>query len=177
MATFRGLNLQHIKDRLKNPVPNPHWETMLKELLADKSNGKLMGPFEAPPNWGVECVAVPGHPVQPLREKEVFAAVCFAVEQTGKIRRCEDFRRSHHNSLVSVVDKPHHHDIETYVDIIRHYHAIGFASPTVWGQDLDAAYRQIPVFPDAMAFTVLITPMGPTLWRHTACPFGAAASV
>ena len=76
-----------------------------------------------------------------------------------------------------MVDKPHHHDIETYIDIIRHYHEKGFACPTIWGQDLDAAYRQIPVLPDAMAFTVLVTPEGPTLWRHTACPFGAAASV
>ena len=177
MATFQSLNLQHIRERLKRPVPSPHWETMLNELLADKANGKLCGPFAAPTNWGVTCVAVSGHPLQQLQEKEVYAAVCFAVEQTGKVRRCEDFRRSYHNSLVEVADKPHHHDIQTYVDMIRHYHDLGFACPTIWGQDLDAAYRQIPVAPDAMAFTVLITPWGPTLWRHTACPFGAAASV
>ena len=177
MATFRGLNLQHVQKRMRKPVPSPHWQTMLDELLADKANGKLMGPFEAPEHWGITCVAVSGHPLQSLHEKEVFAAVCFAVEQTGKVRRCEDFRRSFHNSLVVVSDKPHHHDLSTYVDVIRHYHELGFACPTVWGQDLDAAYRQVPVLPDAMAFTLLVTPWGPTLWRHTACPFGAAASV
>ena len=47
----------------------------------------------------------------------------------------------------------------------------------VWCQDLWAAYRQFPVQVPNHAFALLLTPSGPTLWRHGVPPFGAASSV
>ena len=46
-----------------------------------------------------------------------------------------------------------------------------------WCQDLAAAYRQFPVRNPAHGYTVLLTPAGPTLWRHNSLCFGATGSV
>ena len=150
---------------------------MLDELLDEKKKGRLDGPFTAPRQWGVECCAVQGHELQPLPSDCAFAALCFAVEQGEKVRRCDDYRRSFHNSTIQTSDVPHGHDLDTYISVMKRYHELQVVNPVIWGQDLDAAYRQIPVRPDADAFTILQTEDGPTLWRHAAAPFGATASV
>eukprot|EP00438_Fugacium_kawagutii_P009053 Skav200345 [mRNA] locus=scaffold2819:30500:32006:- [translate_table: standard] len=49
--------------------------------------------------------------------------------------------------------------------------------PVVWGHDLDAAYRQVPLRPSPHSYTILPTPHGATLWKHRATPFGAVAAV
>ena len=177
LETFKELNTHHLRERLKTNRPSQHWEKMLAELLEEKRKGRLDGPFRAPSSWKVQTVPVDGPPLVDLDGDEAFAAVCFAVTQSDKVRRCEDYRRSYHNSLIETTDTPHHHSLEAYVDLIKAYKQCGVESPCIWIQDLDAAYRQIPVLPDRMAYTVLVTPDGPTLWRHAAAHFGATASV
>ena len=51
-------------------------------------------------------------------------------------------------------------------------------TPTGRGDALGpGAYRQIPARPGDTAYTMLVLPSGPSLWRHKATPFGAVASV
>ena len=95
-----------------------------------------------------------------------------------KVRRCEDYRRSFHNDTVEAFDVPPHDDIGVYVyvSLIRHLAAEGeFAM--IWAQDLHSAYRQYPVADPSHCYVVVMTPDGPTLWRHRVMPFGATASV
>ena len=49
--------------------------------------------------------------------------------------------------------------------------------PRVWGHDHDGAYRQLPLDDPSVAYVLLITPDGPTLWHHHVLLFGSAASV
>lgn len=91
---FAELNFGHIHDRVRRCTPSPHWPTMLTEILQEKSNGKLHGPFSAPASWTVATTSVAGHDMSPPPTPAVHAAVCFAVEQGNKVRRCEDFRHS-----------------------------------------------------------------------------------
>ena len=108
---------------------------------------------------------------------DLYAAMSFAIIQTDekgeiKVRRGEDWRRSHHNSTVLASDVPTHHFIEDFVDMARRLHDDG-EIPQVLGHDLLNAYRQTPA--ECSAF--LYIDGGRTLWFHHAMCFGAAASV
>lgn len=50
-------------------------------------------------------------------------------------------------------------------------------SPVLWGHDLLAAYRQLPLREPGHSVSVLITPSGPMAWRHRSLSFGATGSV
>lgn len=117
-----------------------------------------------------------GGELPPLPEGPCFAACSFAVVQCDKVRRCEDFRRSAHNMTVRAADSPLHHDIEVYLQAIRFAFGMG-CTPLVWGHDLQAAYRQLPVSQPGHCVSLLMTPSGPSIWRHRALPFGAIGSV
>ena len=177
MSKFHELNKAYVKDKLQKPKPSAHWRTMLDELLQDKAKGRVQGPFLAPASWQLQTVGVEGHPCQPPPTEEVYPALCFAVEQHDKVRRCEDFRRSFHNSTVAVDDCPHHHDLDLYIKLLQRLQAYDAGTPMIWGEDLDSAYRQLPVRPDPYCYTMLVVDTGVTLWRHTAAPFGATAAV
>ena len=174
--TFLKVNKDHITSRIKSRHVDKHWEVMLDEILADRDKGKISGPYRAPLDWPFPSVSVKGLPLLPLPEGPMGVAMSFSVEQADKIRRCEDYRRSYHNSTIRAGDSPHHHSIEGYAELSR-YWAQRCGSSLTWAHDLDAAYRQIPVKNPQMAFVALVTPMGPTLWRHNALCFGATASV
>ena len=173
---FKTLNHQYITKKLQRRPIDPHWETLLEELLQEKAAGRLSGPHKAPPQWPTYTVGVKGHPTLDLPTSEVMAAVCFSVVQSDKIRRCEDFRRSFHNSTLQAEDVPTHHNIDSYVHLCKHFGRNNVPSE-LWTHDLDAAYRQFPVQDRSVAYTVLFTPAGPTLWCHGALCFGASASV
>ena len=177
LGEFHARNIEYVRLKLNSRHPSRFWKVMLDELLTDKEKGRVQGPFQAPDDWHVKTVGVSGHPCLPLPTEHAYAAVCFAVEQQDKIRRCEDFRRSWHNATVHTHDVPHHHDIHTYVELMKEFTQHGAHGLSLWSQDLDAAYRQLPISVDSYSYTILHTPAGPTLWRHAAAPFGAAASV
>ena len=174
---FCALNKAYVTDKLRKAVPSEHWETMLQELQDEVFKGRAEGLLQAPPDWGVTLPETEaGEPSRPPTTR-AWAAMCFAVVQSDKVRRCEDYRRSFHNSTIQASDTPHYGDVEGYVATIQHLQSGGFTDVQIWGQDLAGAYRQIPVKPSEDPYTILIVPKGPTLWRHRATPFGAVASV
>ena len=174
--TFLKVNKEHIFARIKSKQVDQHWEVMLDEILADKERGKLSGPYRAPADWPFPTVSVRGLPLLALPSGPIGVATSFSVVQADKIRRCEDYRRSYHNATIKASDSPYHHSISSYAELSK-YWVRSCGSSLTWAQDLDAAYRQIPVKNPQMAYVALTTPMGPTLWRHNALCFGATASV
>ena len=178
MPDFEKANRNYMLTKINTATPSPHWKPMLEELLADRAKGRVEGPLQAPSEWGVLFKPVQGMELSPAPTQKAFAAVCFAVVQMGKIRRCEDFRRSRHNETVTAEDSPAYTDVEQYIGLVQRLKEMNKGRPAIWLQDLEeGACRQVPVEPGADSYTVLVMPDGPTLWRHKSAPFGAAASV
>ena len=185
LESFRRLNANHAQERLRKPRIDEEWQVMLAEIMTEVNEGRMEGPFEAPASWSRKTVAVAGSPgfqaLLPLPDAEPCIAWAFSVVQEGsdgkrKVRRCEDYRRSFHNDTVEAFDTPPHDDISVYVSMIRHLRFTGRLA-FIWAQDLESAYRQYPVAEPAHCYVVVMTPDGPTLWRHRVMPFGATASV
>ena len=154
-------------------------DTMLDELLKERDQGKILGPFASFTDWPKQCVGVPDRTdvtLLPNSWTHCPTAVCFSVVQSDKIRRCEDYRRGHHNSTIGATDIPHHHDIGAYVSMASWFQAQSHPAH-IWAHDLKSAYRQFPIQEPWHGFTLLFTPHGPTLWQHQALMFGATASV
>ena len=183
MEVFSRLNSEYVQDRLRNSRLDQHWQHMLQEVIHEVQAGKMEGPFVGPAHWPKQTVGVPSHGMSRIQHPsgDCFVAKAFGVAQTGadgklKIRRCEDYRRSFHNSTIQVGDRPEHDDIEVYISVLRRAHARGLR-PQIWCQDFSDAYRAYPVSDPCQAYLLLGTPAGPTLWRHRALPFGSTASV
>lgn len=174
---FHQFNAQYVKQKLENATPSLHWLPMLEELLEEEKKGRVEGPLQAPHDWGVRFPAVQGATLRPAPTEHARAAMCFAVVQSDKVRRCEDYRRSSHNATVLAYDCPHYNDVECYAALVRRLQTLDQGTAMVWGQDLAGAYRQLPVEPGGDTYTLLFLPDGPSLWRHRAAPFGAVASV
>ena len=81
-ATFASANLQHTRSRVHQPGHDSHWQTMLDELLVEKTKGRLAGPFAAPTAWNVTMLSVPGHDLQPLGSQDIRAAFSLLSSQT-----------------------------------------------------------------------------------------------
>ena len=177
LSVFHRVNKRYVLTKLRQNYVDEHWQPMLDEILEDRSKGRLEGPFEAPEDWPRPSVAPPGEALLKLPDKEMFAAFCFSVSQHDKIRRCEDYRRSHHNETVCVKDIPHHDTIDAYARLAFWWLSHQDTPVAIWAHDLDSAYRQIGVRRPQYAYVVLQTPSGPMIFRHTAMCFGATASV
>ena len=149
---------------------------MQQELLEELRLGRLEGPFETPSWWPRSSARLHGIPLVPLTNEDIYVAFCFSVKQEDKIRRCEDYRRSFHNSTIEAYDSVPHDDIQKYVELARAYSQQSSLCK-FWAQDLASAYRQFPVKHPEDCYTVLNTPSGPLLFRHRALPFGSSASV
>ncbi len=177
IETFQIANQSYVHQRLRQASVDEHWEPMLQELLDDRSKGRLEGPFRAPPDWPIETIGIPGEQLLAAPEGPVFAAFCFSVLQSDKIRRCEDHRRSHHNSTIAVSDVPHHDNIDAYVRLAMWWLDKCPDPVQVWAHDLDSAYRQLGLRDQTFAYVIINTPAGAMLFRHTALCFGSTASV
>ncbi|CAE6943486.1 unnamed protein product [Symbiodinium sp. CCMP2592] len=182
---FQSLNEHHVRERLTRHRVDDEWETMLSEVITEVRAGRMEGPFRAPPGWKQETVPVAGvdgfEVLSDCPDLRPCIAWAFSVVQEGsdgkrKVRRCEDYRRSFHNDTVQAFDIPPHDDIGVYVSMVRHLHASGEFG-MIWAQDLHSAYRQYPVRSPSHCYVIVMTPDGPTLWRHRVMPFGATASV
>ena len=149
---------------------------MLDELKTELKLGRLEGPFQSPSWWPKPSIHLEGHTLQPAPEGIMTAAFCFSVCQHQKIRRCEDHRRSFHNSTVRVGDVPPHEDITVYTNLARSFMSDGFPT-AAWAQDLNSAYRQFPAKSTDHTYTILCCPDGPLVFRHCALSFGSTASV
>ena len=177
LDVFERTNQTYLHQKLRQGFVDEHRQVMLEELLADRAQGRLEGPFRAPSEWPIPSAGIPGETLLPAPTGRVCAAVCFSVCQSDKIRRCEDYRRSFHNATISAPDVPHHDDISVYVQLSKWWRQSTSEEIGIWAHDLDAAYRQLGVRDTSFAYVVLITPGGPLLFRHTALCFGSSASV
>ncbi|CAE7654513.1 Dnmt3b [Symbiodinium sp. CCMP2592] len=183
-SVFAKLNRQHVRERAARPRPDPEWQTMLSEVLQERDKGLLEGPFEAHPDWGFQAVGPSTSDkadLLPMTSEVAYAAFAFSVVQEGsdnrrKVRRCEDYRRSHHNDTVRAFDKPPHDTVDTYVRIVRAWASL-HQDAQVWCQDMMSAYRQYPVQEPTHAYMLLQLPHGVSVWRHRVLPFGSAPSV
>ena len=135
---FAELNVQHVKERLRRPRLDAEWSAMLAEVLEEKQAGRIEGPFEAHPSWGFESVSPDPtlHALLPMPSGPAYAAFAFSVIQEGsdgrrKVRRCEDYRRSLHNSTILAFDKPPHDTVDTYLRVIRFFAAAGIPAQ-IW---------------------------------------------
>ena len=130
--TFARLNDTYVRDRMQRDRLGPEWRHMLHEVLQEVASGRMEGPFQGPEHWPRKTVGVPSHGLrtQPMPLGDCFVARAFSVVQTGangqrKVRRCEDYRRSHRNSTISVRDRPKHDDIGVYVETVRRARRLG----------------------------------------------------
>ena len=183
---LRQHNREYIQKKLTQAHIDTHWELMAEEIAAEVKSGRMRGPFEAP-EWfsrPTTHLRTPSQTLQkqPLPHHSPIIAMAFSIQQTGsdgkpKIRRGEDRRRSGHNSACQMDDQPYHHTPDHYISLAQHlYHHIP-DTQTVWGHDHDGAYRQLPLRDPEVAYVLLQTPDGPTLWHHHVLLFGSAASV
>ena len=186
MDQLKEHNRAYIQDKAKLRKPDPHWEKMLDEVIADTKLLRMEGPFQAPEWATFETVDLPAEyemPTMPLTHEEIIIAWAFAICQIGsdgleKIRRGEDWRRGGQNSTAHAFDQPHHHNPDHYIASADKATSLWpEASLELWGHDHDGAYRQLPLDNPAIAFMLLMTPWGPTLWTHNVLMFGAVASV
>ena len=76
-----------------------------------------------------------------------------------------------------MTDQPYHHTPDHYLWLAQHTAASDHTPQQVWGHDHDGAYRQLPLDDPSLAYVLLLTPEGPTLWLHHVLLFGSAASV
>ena len=176
MPRFKELNRHYILQRLNHPRIDKHADTMLKELIEELRLGRMGGPFLAPTWWPCNTAELPDRYNIPLPDDEISASFCFSVEQSDKIRRCEDFKHSFLNSTVCVHDTPHHDDLSVFVELIRAHFDLQIQAQA-WAQDLDGAYRQFPLRDPRDGFCILQLGSGPLLLQHHALSFGAVSSV
>ena len=124
--------------------PDPHWPQMLAALQEERRLGRLSGPFTSPQWWPRSATGFDDEELLLLPSDEIAISFCFSVTQSDKVRRCADFRRSGHNSTVTVHDTPPHDDVDKFINIAKAYAEMGFSSQ-IWSQDLSGAYRQFLV--------------------------------
>ena len=183
---LRQHNREYIHKKLQQQRVDPHWRLMADEIAKEVQQGRMAGPFHGP-QW----LHHPTTPLlefehtstlQPLPHTDPIIAMAFSIEQTGsdgkaKIRRGEDWRRSGHNQACQMTDQPYHHTPDHYTWLAQYTCRSSQEVPLVWGHDHDGAYRQLPLDDPSIAYVLLLTPSGPTLWHHHVLLFGSAASV
>ena len=186
ISTNFDITINTIHKKLQQHRVDPHWQLMAQEIATEVQQGRMAGPFHGP-QWL-------RHPTTPLLEFEHTAtlhplphadpiiAMAFSIEQAGsdgksKIRRGEDWRRSGHNQACQMTDQPYHHTPDHYTWLAQYTCKSSQETPLVWGHDHDGAYRQLPLSDPSIAYVLLLTPSGPTLWHHHVLLFGSAASV
>ena len=101
LDVFERTNQAYLQ-KLRQGFVDEHWQVMLEELLADRAQGRLEGPFRAPSEWPIPSAGIPGETLLPAPTGRVCAAVCFSVCQSDKIRRCEDYIGVHSTTPLSV---------------------------------------------------------------------------
>ncbi len=172
---LRQHNQQYIHKKLQQHRVDPHWQLMAKEIATEVQQGRMAGPFHGP-TW-LNHTTTPlldfNHTSKllPLPHSDPIIAMAFSIEQT------EDWRRSGHNQACQMTDQPYHHTPDHYTWLAQYTCKHSPDTPLVWGHDHDGAYRQLPLSDPSIAYVLLLTPSGPTLWHHHVLLFGSAASV
>ena len=186
IETLRQHNRTYIHKKLQSNQVDPHWHLMANEIATEVQQGRMAGPFQAPAWLQTNTTPLKEYShtsiLLPLPHPDPIIAMAFSIEQTGsdgkqKIRRGEDWRRSGHNQACHMTDQPYHHTPDHYTWLAQYTRQRSDEPPLVWGHDHDGAYRQLPLDDPSIAYVLLLTPDGPTLWHHHVLLFGSAASV
>ena len=144
--------------------PGEHTQTMLAELYKEKNIGRVHGPLP------LELISTEGESPQ------LQVAKGFPVVQGDKVRRADDWLRSHHNSTVSASDAPPYMGAPTVVSGAIACSNMFESPPVLAAVDHEGAYRGMPVrSPTECGLVLPGSP--PTLWSHFALPFGSVGSV
>ena len=146
MPTFKQRNQHYVREKLRKSHVDPHWNVMLDELIQERDKGRVSGPFQAPKWWTIQTQGLPDTPLEQLPTEEISVAFCFSVTQSDKTRRCEDLRRSGHNSTVKVKDIPHHDNLDIFLQTARQYALQSYhhGLDSRPGRGLQAVSRSLP---------------------------------
>ena len=157
---FFALNAELCKSWCMPSPQSEHHATLLAELNKEVGLGRVQGP-------------VPLSLLSPDVGRPVFQVACgFPILQDDKIRRCDDWLRSHHNScprLPALFGRSH---CGCAISCSRH----GTTPALLSAVDHEGAYRSLPVR-DPHECGVLLPGTPPTFWSHFALPFGSVVSV
>ena len=158
---FRAANRAHVQEVVSSLKPGEHSETMFAEILEECKLGRVSGPFPASKLL--------------LEDTSSCASRAFPVVQSGKVRRADDWLRSHHNATVWVADSPAYCGVDTLASClqfapVRHRMLLSAV-------DHEGAYRGLPVRSPSECGVVLPVPKDRCLFVHNSLPFGSTGSV
>ena len=128
-AEFRSANRAHVTEVVSSLKSGEHSETMFAEILEECKLGRVAGPFPAS-----KLV---------LQDTSSCASRAFPVVQGGKVRRADDWLRSHHNATVWVSDSPAYCGVDTLASCIQS--APVRQNMLLSAVDHEGAYRGLPV--------------------------------
>ena len=188
---FLAENIAYIRTTASSRQPDKHAQRLLDEVWDERALGRFRGPFHAHPSWGFSAVvphgpASSGNPaLVPIPHGDCAASIAFGIEQLDasgnviKVRRGEDWRRSHHNQATIVRDRPLHDTVNAFVQGARFLRNWSNAATPIhhWGHDHEGAYRQLPTAEPELSYMLLITGKGVTVWQHVVLVFGPTSSV
>ena len=172
---FIQLNAAYMQDEANARKPDPHAEQLVEEMLKECRLGRVEGPFINPPGWPRNPANACGPELLPMDGDlgvNAAASVAFAIVQPKsdgsiKVRRGDDWRRSLHNRTTSVVDSPTHHGIDDHVNAAKYMHSKAPGQYESWGHGHKGAYRQFAANDPRLMYVLIMTVLGPTLWRHS----------
>jgi len=154
--------------------PNKHDSELLAAAEADVANGKMLGPFFCDNDLsGV------------IGSREFVLSRRFAVEQSDKVRPCDDFTASGINACCRPSRKLQLSTLDSFFALVS---SIVLAFPNLqpgnvqfWKRDQESAYRQFALSISALVFASVIfwhhAEERPVAYVHLALPFGPIASV
>ena len=98
-SDFAAANREYVREVATSLRPNEHSDTLFEEILEECRLGRVSGP----------------RPLSQilLQDTSSCASRAFPVVQSGKVRRADDWMRSHHNSTVWVCDTPAYASADT----------------------------------------------------------------
>ena len=156
-------------------------QTLWDESMSDVRKERMRGPFRS-----LQAVE------HSLGTKDYVISRRFGVEQTDKLRPCDDFTASFVNEGILVERKLKLSNLDNFFALA--YAMYGDVTPDAaggrrrrasglrfWRRDHEGAYRQIPIPVEDQPLTVVVFCDPATgehvYFYHTALPFGATASV
>ena len=165
---------------LRTVKPGKFDQELWDASVSDVTKHRMCGPF-----WSEDEVA------QHLGTRQFVVSRRFGVQQSDKLRPCDDFTRSFVNNGIFANRKLSLSGLDSFFSLA--YALFGVPSEPVdsaehsrsglkfWRRDHEGAYRQIPISREDQPLTVVVF-CDPVSGRHvyfyhTALPFGATASV
>ena len=171
LAPHQVGDLEYIRQKLLRGFVDPHWESMLEELVEEKnleSKVHLQHLRHGPARHRTSVTAT-----------STWSSLPVCVLCSCSKRQNQTMRRS--ETELPQPDHLQRHPI-TYTPQCGCVYQ-GYPSPwtkgcsaKLWSHDLDSAYRQFPLRDQSYGYTIL-APRGRTVWRHGALAFGATSIV